>query len=145
MHFNRLALHFLLSFAIIANGMMISTSNAHNHPQTTVNITSANNISHPTATIHAQDNDGIEHQHAKNLASDTHDQHVDLAGKCHGKACKENCDCGCGMGFCLSAVATLIVSQQGFSLLKCMGEVPPMSDNIIAVVRSTSPLRPPIA
>ncbi|MGH8050871.1 MAG: hypothetical protein ACREPB_09460 [Arenimonas sp.] len=86
-----------------------------------------------------------DHHQSQTMAATEHSHHPVVAGKCHGKACQQKCNCGCGMNFCSSTVASLLGSPLASFLLKGSDGIPSLYDQSVIAARGTSPLRPPIS
>ena len=144
MHFSRLVLHFMLCIAIFANGFMVTAASAMSH--------STNAAMHSHDDEHASDvpaHDShdllsVDHHSSQMLAVSKHSHHPALATKCRGKACQQKCNCGCGMGFCSSSIASLFDSPLASFLLEGSDAVPSLYDSSFAATCRPSPLRPPI-
>lgn len=136
---SRIALHFLLALAVFANGLMLSTAGISEHKHSTA-IHSHNDV-HIDAEVHQHP--AAEYQHAK---SDTSKHHHDgiVENTCNSKACQDNCDCGCGMGFCMTSAANLLLNQSLTFSLQSSDNLPSQRIRVIVSARSATPLRPPI-
>lgn len=159
MHFSRLALHFVLSFAIFANGVMVSAASARSLSDTATMQSQTDehedllpaHHSHEAAAVakhHHSHGDAVaaDQQHGSSaLTSNQHSHHFVVGAKCGGKTCRHKCNCGCGVGFCASNVASLSGSSLASFLLTGSDDVPFLYGQSFTAARDKSPLRPPIS
>ncbi|MEO8003161.1 MAG: hypothetical protein ABI644_14925 [Arenimonas sp.] len=137
----------MLSFAIFANGVMVSVASAMTHNDQAVMQSHAEEHAGKAVHHHSHDDAVVaDHHHESETAAVTRHSHhsADMNSKCHDKACQQKCNCGCGMGFCSSTVASLFGSPAPSFLLKGSDAIQSLYDLSFAAARGTSPLRPPI-